>query len=100
MSSSQFRSSPGSRGVEVDVFDERDVLLVREAVPGEELGVERLDLLGLGVRELVAVGLVGHVLHRPQVGDLRRQLSSSSSALIASSRLTSARISCSVWPTV
>ena len=41
------------RGVEVDVLDERDVLLVREAAPGEELRVDRLDLLGLGVGELV-----------------------------------------------
>ena len=48
------------RREQVDVLDERDVLLVREAVPGEELGVERPDLLGLGVREVVPAA--GHVL--------------------------------------
>ena len=44
------------RRLEVDVLDERDVLLVREAMAGEELGVDRLDLLRLGVGELVASG--------------------------------------------
>src|SRR5919106_1537224 len=85
---------------QVDILDERDVLLVRETVPGEELGVEPLDLLRLAVGELVGVWLrLGH-------GSTARRsatspgTSRSSSALIASSRFTSARISCSVWPTV
>ena len=97
MSSSQFRSSPGVAASRSTSSTSDDVLLVREALPGEELRVDRLDLLGLGVGELVA--WLSSLLHRSQVGDLRRT-SSSSSALIASSRLTSARISCSVWPTV
>jgi hypothetical protein len=29
-------------------------------VPREELGVDRLDLLGLGVSDLVVGGLLGH----------------------------------------
>src|SRR5262249_26513220 len=89
--------------VEVDVLDERDVLLVREPVPREELGVDGLDLLGLCVRELVVV-----VAHRLTSSPASRRGStlagggafatSSSSALIASSRFTSPRISCSVTP--
>src|SRR5262245_11281725 len=87
-----------SRGgcLEVDVLDERQVLLVREAMPREELRVERLRLLGLGVRELVA--LLAHSAAPSSATSAGT--SSSSSALIASSRFTSARISCSVWPTV
>ena len=57
MSSSQLMSSPGRESVEIEVLDEGHLLLVREAMPGEELGVERLDLLGLGVGELVRVRL-------------------------------------------
>src|SRR6266545_2253334 len=37
----------GGRGQEVDALDERDVLLVWEALPRQVLGVDRVDLLGL-----------------------------------------------------
>src|SRR3954465_284692 len=37
----------GRGGVEVDVLDQRDVLLVGEALPRQELGVDRDDLLRL-----------------------------------------------------
>ena len=97
MSSSQLMSSPGSRGHEIDVLHERHVLLVREAVPREELGVERLDLLGLGVGEIV--GAHASTECRSVTWAVGFAMSSSS-ALIARRRCTSARISRSVWPTV
>src|SRR5215217_2977749 len=37
----------GRGGLEVDALDRRDVLLVREALPRQVLGVDRDDLLGL-----------------------------------------------------
>ena len=43
----------GRGRLEVDVLHQGHVFLVREAVTGEELRVERLDLLGLRVGEIV-----------------------------------------------
>ncbi len=94
-------SSPGRRLEQVDVLDERHVLLVREALPGEELGVDRRDLVRLEVGELVAVRVVAHDSTARRSVTLAAWLASrSSSAFFASSRFTSPRISCSVTPTV
>src|SRR5262249_35099615 len=87
----------GRRLEQVDVLDQRDVLLVREPVPCEELRVDRLDLLGLGVGEIVAAHRSTECRSAMRAVGLA---ASSSSALIASNRWTSERISRSVCPTV
>ena len=47
MSSSQLMSSPGRGGQQVDVLDQRDVLLIGEAAAGERLGID-LDVAFFG----------------------------------------------------
>src|SRR5262245_851755 len=92
----------GRERQQVDVVEKRDVLLVREALAREELGVDRLDLLRLRVVDLVV--MLGHLGYLPatrrcstSVG-AGRWASRSSSALSARSLRTSERISFSVTP--